>query len=82
MNWTRAVTLAVLVGAAGFGLGCGKREAGETGSGKTLSAQEKREKVEALKKELERLKAEIAELQRSAQQVENELKQARAPEGK
>ena len=74
--WTGFLAAAVLVSG-----GCGKEEKGQAGSGRPVSMKEKKEKLEAIKKEMERLKAEMVELQRQAEATESELKKAQAPQG-
>jgi hypothetical protein len=73
--WTGLLAAAVALGG-----GCGKGDKSQTDGGKRLSAKEKKEKLETIKKDLERLKVEMAELQREAKATEMELEKARGQE--
>ena len=60
-----------------FTLGCGKGEEGRADGGKPLTPKERKEKVEALKKEMVRLKAQLAELEGQMKAAEADLEKSR-----
>ena len=61
-----------------FTLGCGKVEKGQAGGGKPLTPKERKEKVEAMKKEMERLKAQLADLEGQMKAAEADLEKSLA----